>query len=92
MPRSSNSEGIDGSPPVQPPAHDEQPLLEPSEQARLRHDATKFRVLCESSPLGIFECDRQGQVTYFNRHMADLVGLGSDESFRDAWTRAVHPR
>src|ERR1700676_4788194 len=44
-----------------------------------------------SSPLGIFECDRQGQLTYHNRQMAALVGILPDESLRDAWTRAVHP-
>jgi PAS domain S-box-containing protein len=84
MSRLDKSELSDASRAAQPP-------LAPSEQAQSQQNAIKFRVLCESSPLGIFECDRQGHLTYHNRQMADLVGMLPDESPRDAWTRAVHP-
>src|SRR4029077_14432752 len=40
---------------------------------------------------GIGECTAEGQVKYYNRHMADLVGIADGESFGDAWARAVHP-
>ncbi|HEV3138239.1 MAG TPA: PAS domain S-box protein, partial [Pirellulales bacterium] len=54
-------------------------------------NAIRFRVLCESAPLGIVECTAQGQVAYYNRQMADLVGIADGESFGAAWARAVHP-
>jgi PAS domain S-box-containing protein len=51
----------------------------------------KFRVLCESAPLGIFECDQSGEVTYHNRQLLELAGLGPDVHVREAWAQGIHP-
>ncbi|MBI3839006.1 MAG: PAS domain S-box protein [Planctomycetia bacterium] len=91
MPRLGKSKLVDVPQAVQPPCDGPQRRLAPRKQTQTQQNALKFRVLCESSPLGIFECDRQGQLTYHNRQMADLVGMSPGESLRDVWFHAIHP-
>lgn len=51
----------------------------------------KFRILCESAPLGIFECNESGDVTYHNRQLLELAGLESGARLRESWAGAIHP-
>lgn len=54
-------------------------------------DAYRFRALCESAPLGIFECDRQGKLIYRNRQVGEILGLGPQDDIGKEWAARIHP-
>lgn len=46
----------------------------------LRQSEERYRALAENSPFGIITCDREGQVTYVNPRMHEMLGSsGADE-------------
>src|SRR5581483_5178306 len=57
----------------------------------LRASEERFRVLCDSTPLGIFECDAGGACTYANPALEGLTGrlLASLRGF--GWVDVIHP-
>ena len=61
-----------------------------AEQA-LRESEDRFRTLCSSAPLAIFQTDAQGQHTYNNPLWYEISGLGEKESSGYGWDRAIHP-
>lgn len=61
------------------------------EEARMIQDAFRFRTLCESGPLGIFECDRAGELIYRNRQLAEILGLENSVDFGADWVSRIHP-
>ena len=51
----------------------------------------RFRTLCDSAPLGIFECDAAGGVIYFNLALALLSGRPATASLGQGWEESIHP-
>lgn len=51
----------------------------------------QFRSLAESSPMGIFQNDAEGNCIYVNPQCAKLVGMTVEECLGYNWTPAVHP-
>jgi PAS domain S-box-containing protein len=56
----------------------------------LRESEKRFRSLSESSPMGIFQADTQGQCTYVNARWQAISGLTLEQSLGDGWTQAIH--
>lgn len=69
----------------------ETPRGEPSDEQRLLLDAQRFRTLCESAPLGIFECDPKGRLIYLNRQVGEILGLGPQDDIEKEWLARIHP-
>jgi PAS domain S-box-containing protein len=61
-----------------------------AEQA-LQESEDRFRTLCTSAPLAIFQTNAQGKYTYTNPLWYDISGISEDESLGDGWTSAIHP-
>jgi diguanylate cyclase (GGDEF)-like protein/PAS domain S-box-containing protein len=61
------------------------------EDARLRESEEKFRLISESSKVGIFQMDSRGQCTYANEELAAITGLSSDQLLSQGWLSVVHP-
>jgi len=61
------------------------------EDARLRESEEKFRLISESSKVGIFQLDSRGQCTYANEELASITGLSSEELLSQGWLSVVHP-
>jgi len=51
----------------------------------------RFRKLSAHAPIGIFETDSAGIVTYSNPQLQKIMGLSSNETLGDGWRRSVHP-
>ena len=51
----------------------------------------RFRLICEASPLGVFECDAAGFSTYTNAKFGDIYGLTLEERVGQAWRDVIHP-
>jgi PAS domain S-box-containing protein len=62
-----------------------------AEQA-FQESEDRFRTLCASAPLAIFQADYQGQITYINPLWYEISGFREEESLGYGWTQAIHPQ
>lgn len=51
----------------------------------------RFRMLCTLAPVGVFQIDPQGHLTYTNERWRKLAGLHAVDEPRGLWWQAVHP-
>ncbi len=57
----------------------------------LRDSELRFRILAESSPVGIFTADEHGLTTYVNPRWCQISHLSFDEALGNGWLKATHP-
>ncbi|MGE0018895.1 MAG: response regulator [Draconibacterium sp.] len=57
----------------------------------LKKSELRFRLLAESSPVGIFTTDGNGLTTYVNPRWCDIAHLSFDEALGNGWLKATHP-
>ncbi len=57
----------------------------------LRSSETRFRALADESPVGIYETDRSGGITYLNAMGQSLLGQTLDEATGMGALPAIHP-
>jgi PAS domain S-box-containing protein len=50
-----------------------------------------FRLLCDLSPVGLFQADSQGRWTYVNGYLAGLIGTSAERCLGDRWMERLHP-
>jgi PAS domain S-box-containing protein len=60
-------------------------------QLSLRESEALFRSLSESSPVGIFRNDEQGQCIYTNPRYQEITGLTYAETLGEGWQQFIHP-
>lgn len=51
----------------------------------------RFRSLCQASPVGIFETDTQGMITYANACWQQITGVALDQLAAVPWYQGIHP-
>ncbi len=61
------------------------------EDANLRQSEERFRLISESSKVGIFQLDSRGNCTYANEEMASITGLSIDHLQNHGWLGVIHP-
>lgn len=57
----------------------------------LQQNEAKFRSLCESSPIGIFLTDTQGQILYTNPRYLEIAGANAKDVLGEGWKQFIHP-
>jgi two-component system, cell cycle sensor histidine kinase and response regulator CckA len=57
----------------------------------LRASEARFRLLCESAPLGVFMANNQGQCLFSNLYLQKLAGLPFDQLLGFGWEKIIHP-
>jgi len=57
----------------------------------LRASESRFRAMCESSPLGIFLADAGGACLYLNAAAERICGLTAEEARGPGWMTSLHP-
>ena len=57
----------------------------------LRESERRYQIMAESSPVGIFRCDRNSRCRYVNRRWREISGLTAVQAADDGWLSAVHP-
>jgi PAS domain S-box-containing protein len=60
-------------------------------QTSLRQSEALFRSLSESSPVGIFRNDTEGNCTYTNPRCQEITGSSFEEHLGDGWQQFIHP-
>jgi diguanylate cyclase (GGDEF)-like protein/PAS domain S-box-containing protein len=61
------------------------------EDANLRQSEERFRLISESSKVGIFQLDSRGNCTYANEEMASITGLSIEHLQSHGWLGVIHP-
>ncbi len=56
----------------------------------LRESERRYQIMAESSPVGIFRCDRQTRCRYVNRRWREITGLTTAQAAGEGWISAVH--
>jgi two-component system, sensor histidine kinase and response regulator len=60
-------------------------------EGSLRAGEARFRTLCASAPIGIFQCDMDGQCNYVNEEWQSISGLSFQASLGRDWLTGIHP-
>ncbi len=50
-----------------------------------------FHTLADNAPVGIWRSDENGNFIYINRYCSKIIGLSTEESKGDGWTKWLHP-
>ena len=56
----------------------------------LRESEERFRYLSESSPIGVFETDKNGSVQYLNNKWLTITGMSRQNALGFGWAEALH--
>ena len=59
-------------------------------EAALRESGQRYQALAETSPVGIFHTDAEGNCTYVNARCCQIIGLRAEQAFGDGWARTLH--
>jgi two-component system, cell cycle sensor histidine kinase and response regulator CckA len=51
----------------------------------------RFKALCASAPLAIFQCDAEGRIVYVNPLGQEISGFSLEDCLGDGWIEAIHP-
>lgn len=57
----------------------------------LQKSLATFQALTECSPMGIFLCDQQGNFTYTNSKLQNIMGCSSEDFLGDGWVNFIYP-
>ncbi|HEX6433667.1 MAG TPA: PAS domain S-box protein, partial [Gemmatimonadales bacterium] len=60
-------------------------------EAALRTSEARFQAMAESSPLGIFITDPDGDCSYTNPAYQRIAGLAQHQALGSGWSEAIHP-
>ncbi|MDB9311834.1 PAS domain S-box protein [Spirulina sp. CS-785/01] len=61
-------------------------------QAELEESKRLYQVLADTSPVGIFHTDTQGNCIYTNQQACILTGRSAQDLLENGWTQAMHER
>ncbi|HEV8377185.1 MAG TPA: response regulator [Candidatus Polarisedimenticolia bacterium] len=59
--------------------------------AALRMSEERFRLLCESSPVGIYQADAAGRLVYVNGRWAEIADQRPEDGLGEGWIQALDP-
>ncbi|MES0445549.1 MAG: PAS domain S-box protein, partial [Desulfobacterales bacterium] len=60
-------------------------------EKELMDSEERFRCLTESSPLGVFQTDKDGSVLYLNNKWLAITGMSLQDALEFGWSQALHP-
>lgn len=60
-------------------------------ETALRESESRYRLLAESAPIGVFECDAEGRCVYANLQWALISGRSREKTLGFGWMEAIEP-
>ena len=64
--------------------------LEKQAEEAYRESETRFKILAEMAPVGIYLTDKKGNYIYVNNRWCEMTGLMPDEAMGEGWMNGVH--
>lgn len=58
---------------------------------RLRESEQRYQILAETSPIGVYYTDTQGDCLYTNQAWLDIAGLTLEQAQGKGWSNSLHP-
>jgi PAS domain S-box-containing protein len=55
-------------------------------------DQSHYKVIFEKAPVGIFQSDENGSITYTNPRWQEIHGLTYEQSLGRGWRKIIHPQ
>lgn len=62
-----------------------------SNNRALSESEVRFRLLTTSSPVGVFQTDRQGDLVFVNDQWREITGIREERPSLETWARSLHP-
>ncbi|MBT1705113.1 PAS domain S-box protein [Chryseosolibacter indicus] len=59
-------------------------------QIALLQSESKFRVLADNAPVGIYQTDDKGFCTYVNKVWAEIAGMNPEDAYGSGWGNAIY--
>jgi len=56
-----------------------------------QHEASQYQLLATYAPVGIFQADANGDLTFVNPRWCEIAGMSSDSALKEGWKQAIHP-
>jgi two-component system, sensor histidine kinase and response regulator len=60
-------------------------------EGSLRESEELFRAVSEAAPVGIYRSDLNGNASFMNRALVDLLGVNGEERLGKGWAERIHP-
>ncbi len=60
-------------------------------ELELQTSQRRYQILTEASPVGIFQCDVEGNCFYFNQRWSEITGMSFESGLGMGWANALHP-
>lgn len=57
----------------------------------LRESEERFRELAKIMPVGVYQCDRNGQTVYINERVRTMIPASTSELISGDWMMVIHP-
>ncbi len=64
--------------------------LEKQAEEAYQESETRFKILAEMAPVGIYLTDKNGKCVYVNNQWCDMSGLSPDEAMGEGWVKGIH--
>ncbi|WP_416667160.1 PAS domain S-box protein [Egbenema bharatensis] len=62
-----------------------------SAEAALLESEHRYATLAQTSPVGIFRCDLEGNCLYVNQRWSEITGISYQQALGNGWEASVHP-
>jgi len=66
-------------------------LLTLKSDPRDQHEASQYQLLATYAPVGIFQADANGDLTFVNPRWCEIAAMSSDLALKEGWKQAIHP-
>lgn len=67
----------------------ERRVIERTEE--LRKSEMKYSILAQTSPVGMWHSDANGNCLYINERCSEIIGLSVEDALQDGWAQNLHP-
>ncbi|MEB3278935.1 MAG: PAS domain S-box protein [Lyngbya sp.] len=61
-------------------------------QKALLESEQRYQTLAETSPVGIFRTDEEGNCLYVNEKWSKITGMNASEALGEGWVKALYPK
>ncbi|MFO8038111.1 MAG: diguanylate cyclase [Sodalinema sp.] len=69
----------------------EEDLLQLKNCWQSQQEASRYQLLATYAPVGIFQADPKGDLTFVNPRWCEIAGMSATSALKEGWKQAIHP-